>query len=330
MNIEQTLNSIKQNNFQNNYLLYGEESFFIDKISNLLIENVVPNSQKVFNQQIFYGKQTDVDYLVTNLKLFPMVGEKRLIVLKEAQKLLNISNLDKYLSHPTKSTTFVICYKSKSVDKRKSWVKSIEKNGIVVECRTLYNNQIPRWINYALSEKKMDIKSSAEALLIEFLGNDMSKIMNAIDKLSQVVDSKSITIDDIQKHIGIHREYNIFELQNAISEKDNKRVFSIIHYFNTNQKKFPIPMITSALFSFFSKILIVHSNININEKELAKTLSVHPYFLSNYRKGARNFNFERCVEIISILNETDQKAKGILGNFDYSHIVDTLIKIISK
>ena len=330
MNIEQTLHSIKQNNFQNNYLLYGEESFFIDKISNLLIQNVIPDSEKIFNQQVIYGKQIDVDNLITNLKLFPMVGQKRLIVLKEAQKILNISNLDKYLSHPTMSTIFVICYKSKSVDKRKSWIKSVEKNGIIVECKTLYNNQIPRWINYELIEKKMNIETSAEALLIEFLGNDMSKIMNAIDKLSKVVNSKNITEDDILKHIGIHRDYNIFELQSAISEKDNKRVFSIIHYFNTNQKKFPIPMITSALFSFFSKILIMHSNINSNEKELAKILSVHPYFLSNYRKGVRNFNFERCVEIISILKETDLKSKGIGGNFDYSLTVDMLIKIISK
>ena len=194
----------------------------------------------------------------------------------------------------------------------------------------MYNNQIPRWINYELLEKEMDIESSAEALLIEFLGNDMSKIMNAIDKLSKVLNTKNITTDDILKHIGIHRDYNIFELQNAISEKDNKRVISNYTLFQYKFEKIPNTNDYFCTFFFFSKILIMHSNINVNDKELAKNFISASLFLSNYRRGVRNFNFESCVEIISILKETDLKSKGIGGNFDYSHIIDTIIKIISR
>ena len=328
MSIEKVLNSIKNNDLSANYLIYGEEDFFIDKIANTFINNVIPESEKIFNQKILYGKQTDVFSLLSIVKSFPMTGDKQLVVLKEAQKLTNISELVNYLASPIQSTILVICYKNKTVDKRKKWVKSIQQNGVVIESKALYGPQISRWIQYSLAEKKIKIEKPAEALLIDFLGNDLSKITNAIDKLSNIIENGIISTKNVHRHIGVHRHYNTFELQNALSSKNCKKVISIVNYFISNQKQFPLPLIIGLLFSFYSKLIIIHSTQGQSESMLASKIKVHPFFIKVYKTGCNNYSFQDCTRIISLLSEADLKSKGIHGSFHYDFLKDLVLRIL--
>ena len=328
MNIEKVLTAIKNNDISSNYLLYGEEDFFIDKITNTFINNIIPESKKIFNQKIFYGKQTDVFSLLSIVKSFPMTGDKQLVVLKEAQKLANISELANYLTNPIQSTVLVICYKSKNVDKRKKWVKAIQKNGIVIESKVLYGQQISRWIQYNLAEKKIQIEKPAEALLIDFLGNDLSKITNAINKLSNIITNGVVSTEHVHRHIGVHRHYNTFELQNALSSRDNNKVISIVDYFISNQKQFPLPLIIGLLFSFYSKLIIIHSIQGQSDSMLASKIKVHPFFIKVYKIGCKSYSFKDCIRIISLLREADLKSKGVNGSFNYDFLKDLVLRII--
>ncbi len=328
MNIEKVLNTIKNNEISSTYLLYGEEDFFIDKITSFFTKYIIPESEKIFNEKIFYGKQTDVFSLISTLKSFPMTGDRQLIILKEAQKLGNISELSNYLDCPIHSTIFVICYKSKNIDKRKKWVKLAQKNGILIESKLLYAQQISRWIQYNLEEKHIKIENSAEALLVDFLGNDLSKITNAINKLSNIITDGVISAENVRRHIGVHRHYNTFELQNALSSKDSNKVISIVNYFISNQKQFPLPLIIGLLFSFYSKLIILHSTQIHSDKELAGKIKVHPFFINVYKIGCKNYSFQDCIRIISLLHNADLKSKGIKGSFDYSFIKDLMFRIL--
>lgn len=328
MNIESVLNSIKNNNISSNYLLFGEENFFIDKIANSFIENIIPDSEKIFNQKILYGKETNVFSLISMLKSFPMVGERQLIVLKEAQKLSAISELSNYFHNPVNSTVFIICYKNKTIDKRKKWIKLFQKNGVLLESKILYGQKVSRWIHFNLSDKNIRIEKSAELLLIDFLGNDLSKITNAIHKLSSIIKKDLITVSDVQKHIGVHREYNTFELQNALAEKNKKKVISIVNYFVTNPNKFPLPPIIGLLFAFFSKLLVIHSMDTKVDKLIADKIKVHPFFINTYKIGCNHYGFQDCVKIISLLKEADLYFKGINGLVNKNYLRELALKII--
>jgi len=328
MNIESLLQSIKNDKIASNYLVYGEESFFIDLIASSFIQYTIPDSEKVFNQKVFYGKEINVFSLISVLKSFPMMGERQLVVVREAHKLANIEELVNYLLRPIGTTVFVLCYKNKTIDKRKKWVKSFQKNGVVVESKLVYGQKISYWIQYQLTAKDIKIEKNAELLLIDSLGNNLSKITNAIDKLSNVIDGSVIQLVDVQEHIGVHREYNNFELQNALAEKDHVKIISIVNYFITNPRKFPLPPIIGVLFSFFSKLIIIHSLPNLSDRSIAEKIKVHPFFVSNYKKGCANYTFQDCIRIISLLKEADFKFKGIKGAADHEYLKELVLQIL--
>ena len=328
MNIESLLKSIKNNNLSSNYLIYGEESFFIDMISSYFVKYTIPESEKVFNQKVFYGKEINIFSLISTLKSFPMTGSRQLVLVKEANKLTDLSELVNYLTNTVDTTIFVLCYNNKTIDKRKKWVKLFQKNGVVVESKLVYGQKISYWIHYQLSNKNISIEKSAEILLIDSLGNNLSKITNAIIKLSNVITEPVIKLADVQEHIGVHREYNNFELQNALAEKDTKKIISIVNYFITNPRKFPLPPIIGVLFSFFSKLMIIHSLSNLSDRLIAEKIKVHPFFVSNYKKGINNYTFQECMRIISLLKETDLKFKGINGSVDHEYLKELVLRIL--
>ena len=327
MNIHNLLDTIKNNDISNNYLLFGEENFFIDKISNLLIERIIPESEKIFNEKIFYGKDINVFTLLSTLKSFPITGSRQLIVLKEAQKMTDINHLSNYLINPVSSTIFVVCYK-KQIDKRKKWVKLFQKNGVLVESKVLYGENISRWIQYILSEKNIKMDNAAVSLLLNFLGNDMSKITNAINKLVDINSDSSITSSDVQEHIGVHRDYNSFELQEALAHKDSQKTLSIVNYFMSNPNKFPLPPLLGLLFSFFSKLLIVHSLTNSSDKVIADKIKVPQFFLGTYKKASINYSFQDCIKIINLLKTADLKFKGITGTYNVSFLQELVLRIL--
>jgi len=330
MTFEEIYTSIKKQEYAPIYFLMGEESFYIDKITDYILENALPEAERDFNQTVFYGKDADMANIIDTARRFPMMATRQLVVVKEAQQLKNIELLDSYIKNPLKSTILVINYKYKSLDKRKAFTKNVAQYGILFESKKIYENQLPDWISKYTSSLKLKIDTKASILLSEFLGNDLSKISNELDKLSiNIPQGNTITADDIEKNIGISKDFNNFELQNALGKKDVLKANQIINYFSTNEKNNPIYVTIALLHSYFSKILKFHFLKNkTNDKLVASALGVNPFFVKDYKSAARLYNPKKLVTIINLLRQYDLKSKGI-GNVS-SKNGDLLKELIFK
>ena len=330
MTFEEIYNRIKKQEYAPIYFLMGEESFYIDKITDYILENALPEAERDFNQSIFYGKDADIANVIDTARRFPMMATRQLVVVKEAQHLKNIELLDSYIKNPLQSTILVINYKYKTLDKRKAFTKNVAQFGILFESKKIYENQLPDWITKYTKSLKLNIDTKASILLSEFLGNDLSKISNELDKLSiNIPQGNTITADDIEKNIGISKDFNNFELQNALGKKDVVKANQIINYFSTNEKSNPIYVTIALLHSYFSKILKFHFLKNkTNDKIVASALGINPFFVKDYKSAARLYNPKKLVAIINLLREYDLKSKGI-GNVS-SKNGDLLKELIFK
>ncbi|RZT96888.1 DNA polymerase III delta subunit [Ancylomarina subtilis] len=330
MTFEEIYNRIKKQEYAPIYFLMGEESFYIDKITDYILENALPEAERDFNQSIFYGKDADIANVIDTARRFPMMATRQLVVVKEAQHLKNIELLDSYIKNPLQSTILVINYKYKTLDKRKAFTKNVAQFGILFESKKIYENQLPDWITKYTKSLKLNIDTKASILLSEFLGNDLSKISNELDKLSiNIPQGNTITADDIEKNIGISKDFNNFELQNALGKKDIVKANQIINYFSTNEKSNPIYVTIALLHSYFSKILKFHFLKNkTNDKIVASALGINPFFVKDYKSAARLYNPKKLVAIINLLREYDLKSKGI-GNVS-SKNGDLLKELIFK
>jgi len=314
--IKQIISEIKNDNIKPIYFLMGEEAYYIDAISSYIENNVLKEEEKGFNQMILYGRDISIEDVVSNAKRFPMMADKQVIIIKEAQELSRtIENLASYAENPQPSTVLVVCYKYKTLDKRKKLAKIIAKKGVLFESKKLYDNQIPDWIRRVLSGKKYQIEPKAALMLIEFLGTNLAKINNELQKLMLILPIDStITANDIETNIGISKDYNNFELRKAIGNKKVTKVNQIINYFSENQKSNPLIMTISLLNSYFTQILILHSLTDKSKPSIAKALKISPYFVGEYIDGAKNYSMKRVAQIISYLREADVKSKGVGSN----------------
>lgn len=311
------------------YLLMGDEPYFIDKITNHIMTKVLREDERDFNQVVMYGKDVDVGNLDNMARRYPMMANHQVLIVKEAQNLKNIENLVYYAGNPLKSTILVINYKYKTIDKRKKLYKEIEKNGVILESKKLYENKIPAWINDFLKEKGFSLSPSASALLTEHLGTELSKISNELEKLAlNLPAGTNITPEHIEKNIGISKDFNNFELQNALIKKDAYKANLIINYFGSNQKEHPIIVTVVTLFNFFSKLLMYHFIKTKNDREVASIMKVNPFFLKDYKIAAKKYNTKKTAYIISVLREYDVKSKGI-GNVS-AQPIDLLKEMIFK
>ena len=326
---DKIMTDLKNKEYKAVYLLMGEESFYIDKITDYIANNVLSESEKAFNQTIVYGKDTDVLTIDNTAKRFPMMSSHQVVIVKEAQNIKNIDKLSFYASNPLESTILVLNYKYKTLDKRKKLYKEIEKNGVVFNSKKLYENQVPAWINSYLSNKKYSIEPVASTLLTEFLGTDLSKIANELDKLViSLPENTKIKPIHIEEKIGISKDYNNFELQNALIKKDVLKANRIIDHFGKNQKANPFVLTISSLFFFFKKVLIYHFSKDKNPRTVASVLKVNPYFVKDYEMAAKKYNPKKVVAIISYLREYDLKSKGY-GNQSATSL-DLLKELIFK
>lgn len=307
---------IKSGNIKPIYFLMGEEPYYIDKISEFIEKNVLTEEDKGFNQMVLYGRDITIEEIIDNAKRFPMMAERQVLIVKEAQDLSRtIDKLESYSENPQPSTVLVICYKYKKIDKRKTLYKTIQKKGLVYESKKLYENQVADWIRRVLSGKSYKIDTKAASMLVEFLGTDLSKINNELEKLMIIlpVDS-SITPKDIEENIGISKDYNNFELRKAVGERNILKVNRIINYFAHNQKANPMVMTISLLNSFFTQLLIYHSLKDKSKNNVAKSLKVNPYFVSDYVTAAKNYPMRKVSQVIALLREADVKSKGVGAN----------------
>ena len=329
--VKQIVANLRQGNFSPIYFLHGDEPYFIDKIASYIGENVLTEEERGFNQMILYGKETSIDEIISNAKRYPMMAEKQVVIVREAQHLSRtIEQLLPYAEQPQQSTLLVICYKYKKLDKRKKLYKALAQQGnVIFESKKLYENQVSEWIRSFLKGKGYTNTHKAASLLVEFLGTDLSRISNELEKLMLVLGSGAeINPKSIEKHIGISKDFNNFELKKAIGEKDIPKATRIINYFSQNPKENPFVVTVTLLHNFFTQLLQYHGLHDHSPKTVASALRINPYFVSEYQTAARNYGMRRSTEIVSALRELDLKGKGV-GASQMSH-PDLLKEMLAK
>ncbi len=311
--IRQIVDDIKSKNTKPIYFLMGEEAYYIDKISDYIENNILAEEEKGFNQMILYGRDVTIEDIIANAKRFPMMSEKQVVIVKEAQDLSrNIEKLAAYAENPQPSTVLVICYKYKTIDKRKKLAKTVAEMGCLFESKRLYDNQVSDWISSNLRDKGYQIEPKATHMLVEFLGTNLSKIDNELDKLALVLEQGSvISASHIEENIGISKDFNNFELRKAIGDKELVKANQIIQYFSQNPRSNPLVMTISLLNSFFTQLLLYHGLKDKGKINVAKMLRINPYFVTEYQRAARNYPMRKVAQVIAMLREADLKSKGV-------------------
>lgn len=310
------VNDIKGGNIKPIYFLMGEEPYYIDKLSEYIEANILSEEEKGFNQTVLYGRDVSIEDIVSTAKRYPMMADRQVVIVKEAQELSRtIDKIESYVENPMPSTVLVFCYKYKTLDKRKKVTKLLAKNGIVYESKKLYENQVGDWIKRVLAGKKYTIEPKASAMLVEFLGTDLSKINNELEKLQIILPAGSvISAKDIEENIGFSKDYNVFELRKAIGERNQLKAYKIAENFAQNPKDNPLVMTTGLVFGFFIQLLKYHGLKDKNPKNVASVLGVNPFFLKDYDVAIKNYPMRKVSQIVASLRDTDVKSKGVGAN----------------
>lgn len=333
MSIENIINSWKNKVFKPVYWIDGEEDFYINKIIDYAEHRILSEAEAGFNLTVFYGKDANWPDVVNACCRYPMFAEKQVVLLKEAQHMRDIDKLEGYITKPLASTIFIISYKEKKLDGRTALAKALkEKQGIeVLTTKRLRDNQLTEWTTELVRSKGFTLSPKALVLIVEHIGNDLSRIENEIEKLSvNLGERKNITEDDIEKYVGISKEYNMFELQDAFGKRDLSKAIRIIQYFETNQKAYPIQLILPTIYNFFSKCFMVFSSLGNDEKAMAASIGVSPFFIKNYLTAVKHYAFEGIERALLLLHEYNLKSIGIndSGTKDGSLLKELAFKII--
>ncbi|MGY6562398.1 MAG: DNA polymerase III subunit delta [Luteibaculaceae bacterium] len=314
MSFESLAKDIKQKKFEPVYFFCGEETFYIDTLVDLIIDNVLQPHEKDFNESIFYGRDAECSDVINTAKRFPMMADKQLVLVKEAHDLGNFEMLEGYLKNPVQSTVLVFAYKKGKPDGRKPIFKlfsTLHAKGYL-ETKKMYDNQLPKWIEEYVQQKGLKIESQSALLLAEFLGNDLSKIANEVDKLCiNMAQGNTINNKIIEENIGISKDFNVFELQEALGAKDVEKVFRIVNYMGANSKKNPMIGTLAALHGFFSKILAFYYLPDKTKTGVATALKMHPFAAQKVVENARAFNAKKVLQILNLIQEYDLKCKGV-------------------
>ena len=308
------LKEIRNKKFEKIYFLHGEEPYFIDVLTKAIQDNALEESERDFNQSILYGKDAEVLSLISELKSYPMMAERRLVILKEAQYFKAIEQLESYLENPANSTIFVICYKYKTFDARKKTLKNALKNGVVFKSEKVKEYQLAEWIQQYMKTTGYELTSKACMLLIESLGNDLGRIVKELEKLAVLIEIGTIINENhIEENIGISKDYNVFELTNAVANKDNLKALKIVDYFDHNPKAADLVFVISNLFKFFSQIMRIHFLPNKSREAVAQALGVHPFVAGELTNAKNKYDPRKIAANIALIHEYDLKSKGV-GN----------------
>jgi DNA polymerase-3 subunit delta len=311
--VKEIVSDIKNGKLAPVYFLMGEEPYYIDRIAEFIEQNVLTEEERGFNQMVLYGRDVSIDEIIANARRYPMMAEYQVVIVKEAQDLSRtIENLTSYVNNPQPTTVLVICYKYKTIDKRKKLFKALKKNGVLFESKKLYENQVGDWIRRVLSGKNYTISHKAAQMLVEYLGTDLGKINNELQKLQLIVPKGSqITPELIEQNIGISKDFNNFELRKAIGDGDFVKASRIINYFAQNPKDNPTVVTISLLYNFFSQLLHYHGLQDKSPRSVASALRINPYFVNEYQTASRNYPMKRVSKIIGFLRNADLKSKGV-------------------
>jgi DNA polymerase-3 subunit delta len=332
MSAEKIISELKSGKFKPFYWLEGEEEFFIDKVMQYAEHHILNESEAGFNLTIFYGKDADWTNVVNACRRYPMFSEKQVVLLKEAQQMRDVEKLEGYIDKPLSSTILLVSYKGKKVDGRTKLAKLLKEKGVVLTTKKLYENELPEWTHDLVKSKNLSITNKALMLLIDHIGNDLSRLNNEIDKLALNLGSrKQITEDDIETFVGVSKEFNVFELQQAIASKDLYKAIRIINYFEANPKAAPMQLILPSLYNFFSKVLMIYTVPTRDEKAIAQTIGVHSFFVRDYVHTAGRYSQQQVEKVLLLLHQFNLKSIGIddAGTSDAQLLKEMVAKIIT-
>jgi DNA polymerase III subunit delta len=332
MTYKEVLTLLKKREFRPVYLLHGEEPYYIDLISSFFENQILTEAEKSFNFTVLYGKDTDFKEVVDTARRYPMMAEYQVLIVKEAQEMKTLGELQNYIEKPTPTTLLVLCHKHKKIDVRTKFAKAALQHAFVFESEKLYENKIPDWIANYLKEHKLTISPDAATLLAEYLGADLSKIVNELEKLAlNVAQGATITTELIEKYVGISKDYNVFELTRALSVKDINKCNKIVYHLNENSKKNPFIMTIATLYGFFSKVYMLHFVQGKSPAEQAKAIGLrNEWALKEYVTASKNFNLAKTERIIAYLKEYDLRAKGVdnINTEDEELLKELMFKIL--
>jgi DNA polymerase III subunit delta len=328
----QILKNLRSGQYATCYFLHGEEPYYIDLISDVIEKNALDEAAKGFNQIILYGKDVKISDVLNNAKRYPMMSDRQVVIVKEAQNILDFGKetgdkqLMQYLENPLPSTILVFCHKHKKLDKRKAVSKAIEKHAVTLASNKLYDNQVPDWVQDYVAQKDFKITDKGVFMLSEYIGNNLERLANEIDKML-INFKEKVLIDDhlIQKYVGISKEYNAFELQKAVVLREFTKANKIINYFEANPKNNPVIPIISILYAFFSKLLILHATSDQSDQNVAAALKVNRFFVKDYMIAARNYPVQKVVKVIGDLRHADLQSKGVNANLPDGQILKELV-----
>ena len=331
MSAEKIIRDWKKKIFKPVYWLEGEEEYFINEVMDYAEHDLLPEEEKGFNLTVFYGKDADWATVVNACRRYPMFAERQVVLLKEAQQMKDILKLELYIEKPLDSTLFVVSYKDKKVDGRSKMAKLIKEKYVLLSTKKMYENQLPEWINELLQIKGLTISQKAVRLLIDHIGNDLIRIKSEIEKIQINLGSrKSIHEDDVENFVGISKEYNAFELQAALGQKDFSKAFRIIQYFESNPKAAPIQLILPALYSFFSRVYMTFGISGSDEKTTAAALGVSPFFVKDYLQASKNYGFAGIENALLLLHQYNLKSVGVgtINTDDAELMKELVVKLI--
>jgi len=331
MSVEKIILEWKKGIFKPVYWLEGEEEYYIDKVIEHAEHRILPESESAFNLSVFYGRDTSWPDVINACRRYPMFAERQVVILKEAQHMRDIEKLEAYVDNPLSSTVFVVGYKDKKVDGRTKFAKVLKEKSVLVTTKKMYDNQLPEWTQELLQAKGLAISPKGLVLLVDHIGNDLSRIENEIDKLSvNLGKRKTITEEDIETFIGVSKDFNVFELQAALAKKDIAKAIRIIQYFEANPKAAPIQLVLPSLYSFFSKVFMVFGAGSHDEKAVAASLGIKPFFIKDYMQAANLYSYAGVEKILLLLHQYNLKSLGVndAGNSDASLLKEMAVKMV--
>jgi DNA polymerase-3 subunit delta len=330
---ESILARLRDGEFAPLYFLQGEENYYIGRISAFIEEHAIEESQKAFNQTILYGAEQNLQEIIGLARRYPVLADRQVLIVKEAQDIKDLNRekgeelLIRYVSNPVPSTILVFCYRGKKLDKRKSLYKNLDKHSLVIDSDKYYDNQIPGWIKSYIESKGHTVDPAALQLLADNIGNDLERLANETDKmLINFTQPTLVTTSTVSKYVGISKEYNSFELQKAIGLRNVAKATRIVNYFTDNPKQNPVVPVIALLFSYFSKLLMIHHAGRLKESELAGRIGVPPFFVKEYLQASRMYNLRKVIDNIHYLRDADLMSKGIgISNISEGEILKELV-----
>lgn len=312
MSVENIISTWKKKEFKPLYWLEGEEEYYIDKAIQYAEHEILPESEASFNLTIFYGRDANWTDVVNACRRYPMFAERQVVLLKEAQFMKDIEKLEPYFETPLNSTILVIAYKDKKVDSRTKFAKMLKSKAVMVTTKKMYDNQLPDWVQQMVSAKGLNIAAKANALLVDHIGNDLSRLEKEIDKITvNLQGRKNISEDDIENYVGVNKEFNTFELQAAIGSRNMAKAIRIIQYFEANPKAAPIQLILPSLYSFFSKVFMIFGAPGNDEKAIASAIGVNPFFMKDYMQASKLYQYQGVERALLLLHQYNLKSIGV-------------------